>query len=65
VDQFQNGFGNLAGVLAPWLTGVVVDRTGRFYVAFLVAACFALGRSADFVLGVGPIREHPWKKRQS
>src|SRR5262249_17941291 len=40
--SFQNGFGNLAGVLAPWLTGVVVDETGRFYVAFLVAACFAL-----------------------
>ena len=61
--SFQNGFGNLAGVLAPWLTGVVVDRTGRFYVAFLVAACFALFGALNFVFGVGTIRELAWAKR--
>ena len=27
--SFQNGFGNFAGVLAPWLTGTVVDQTGK------------------------------------
>ena len=55
--SFQNGFGNLAGVLAPWLTGVVVDRTGEFYLAFVVAAGFALAGAAMFVFGVGPIEE--------
>jgi MFS family permease len=53
--SFQNGFGNLAGVLAPWLTGVVVDRTGEFYLAFVLAAGFALAGAGMFVFGVGPI----------
>uniref|UniRef100_Q01ZA5 Major facilitator superfamily MFS_1 n=1 Tax=Solibacter usitatus (strain Ellin6076) TaxID=234267 RepID=Q01ZA5_SOLUE len=54
--SFQNGFGNLAGVLAPTLTGLVVDRTGEFYWAFVVAAGFALAGACMFVFGVGPIR---------
>jgi MFS family permease len=61
--SFQNGFGNFAGVLAPWLTGKVVDETGEFYVAFLVAAGFALFGAINFVLGVGPIREVTWPAR--
>jgi MFS transporter, ACS family, D-galactonate transporter len=61
--SFQNGFGNLAGVLAPWLTGVVVDQTGHFYTAFLVAACFALCGAFNFGIGVGPIRELKWRQR--
>ena len=52
----QNGFGNLAGVAAPWLTGWVVDRTGEFYWAFVVAAAFAVGGAMMYLLGVGPIR---------
>ena len=50
-------------MLAPWLTGKVVDETGRFYVAFLVAACFALCGSLNFVFGVGPIKEIKWPSR--
>jgi cyanate permease len=61
--SFQNGFGNFAGVLAPWLTGVAVDKTGSFYLAFVIAACFALGGALNFVLGVGPIREVTWPAR--
>jgi predicted MFS family arabinose efflux permease len=61
--SFQNGFGNLAGVLAPWLTGVVVDRTGEFYLAFVVAAGFALAGAAMFVFGVGPIEEVQFRSR--
>ena len=38
----QNFFGNLAGIIAPVVTGMVVDRTGSFSVAFLIAAVFAL-----------------------
>jgi MFS family permease len=52
---FQNGFGNLAGVVAPALTGWVVDKTGEFYLAFLVAAGFVLAGAAIFVFGIGPI----------
>jgi len=60
--SFQNGAGNLAGVLAPWLTGRVVDETGQFYFAFLVAGCFALAGAVNFVLGVGPIEQVEFRK---
>jgi ACS family D-galactonate transporter-like MFS transporter len=42
-------------VLAPALTGLVVDRTGEFYLAFVVAAGFSLAGAGMFVFGVGPI----------
>jgi MFS family permease len=38
----QNFFGNLGGISAPVITGVVVDRTGSFSSAFLIAAAVAL-----------------------
>ena len=58
----QNGFGNLAGVAAPWLTGFIVEQTGRFYLAFLVAAVVALLGAACFVFGIGPIRQVNWQE---
>ena len=33
----QNGVGNLAGVLAPLLTGILLDATGHFSSAFILA----------------------------
>jgi MFS family permease len=54
---FQNGFGNLAGVAAPWVTGLVVQVTGQFYWAFVVAAAMALSAAGLYVFGVGPIRQ--------
>src|SRR5215813_1085671 len=53
--SFQNGFGNLAGVLAPVVTGFVVDSTGEFYLAFVLASGFSLAGAGMFVFGVGPI----------
>ena len=38
----QNFSANLAGISAPVITGVVVDRTGSFSSAFLIAAAAAL-----------------------
>jgi sugar phosphate permease len=40
----QNAVGNVAGLVAPAITGILVDRTGRFGVAFaLTAAVNVLG----------------------
>jgi hypothetical protein len=33
----QNTLGNLAGILAPVITGILVDATGNFRSAFAVA----------------------------
>jgi MFS transporter, ACS family, D-galactonate transporter len=60
---FQNGFGNLAGVAAPWLTGWVVQRTGQFYAAFVVAAVMVLSAAVLYVFGVGPIRQAEFRPR--
>jgi MFS family permease len=54
---FQNGFGNLAGVAAPWVTGWVVQESGQFYWAFVVAAAMALTAAGLYVFGVGPIQQ--------
>lgn len=34
----QNAVGNLAGLIAPAITGILVDQTGRFDIAFALAA---------------------------
>jgi dipeptide/tripeptide permease len=34
----QNAAGNVAGLIAPAITGVLVDQTGLFDVAFALAA---------------------------
>ena len=54
----------LPGVLAPWLTGFVVDRTGEFYLAFVVAAGFALAGAGMFIFGVGPIEPVSFRRTQ-
>jgi MFS family permease len=38
----QNCIANLAGIVAPLITGLVVDRTGQFFWAFVVAAAVSL-----------------------
>lgn len=39
---FQNFIANFAGILAPVITGVIVDRTGQFYLAFALAGTVSL-----------------------
>ena len=38
----QNVAGQLAGVFAPLVTGIILDRTGRFSWAFIVAAVWSV-----------------------
>ncbi len=38
----QNLVGNLAGIIAPVITGIAVDRTGSFSAGFVIAAVVAL-----------------------
>jgi MFS family permease len=38
----QNFIGNLAGITAPVITGIAVDRTGTFSAGFVIAAVVAL-----------------------
>jgi nitrate/nitrite transporter NarK len=44
----QNAIGNMGGVISPVLTGVVVGRTGSYYLAFAVASGMLLVGAASY-----------------
>jgi len=60
---FQNFFGNLSGLLAPVVTGLVVDRTGHFVWAFVIVAMVCLGSSASCIFLVGRLEPVVWGRR--
>jgi len=58
----QNGFGNLAGVVAPWLTGWLVGQTGHFLYAFISVTVVLLVGSAAYLVLIGPIEPIVWTR---
>jgi MFS family permease len=56
----QNFLGNFAGISAPVITGIVVDRTGSFSLAFLIAAGLALVGMIAYGLIVRRIEPVEW-----
>jgi len=59
---FQNFVGNLAGVVAPALTGFVLQRTGHFYWAFAILAAVAFTGTLSWVFLVGPVEQVTWQR---
>ena len=57
----QNGIGNLAGVVAPTITGIVVDRTGEFFLAFVTAGVVSVLGALCFWFVVGPVKPIRWR----
>jgi MFS family permease len=57
----QNGVGNLAGIIAPLLTGYTVDRTGGFSAAFLIAGAMSLLGVVGWGLIVPSIAPIAWR----
>lgn len=60
---FQNFMGNLAGIVAPALTGYVLQRTGHFYWAFTMVTTVALIGAASWLFLIGPIEQVSWGKK--
>lgn len=56
----QNFFANFAGITAPVITGVVVDRTGAFSAGFLIAAVLAIVGMIAYGLIVRRIEPIDW-----
>ncbi len=56
----QNGFGNLAGVVAPALTGFAVDRTGNFVAAMAITAGVSVVGGLAWVFVVGRLEQVKW-----
>jgi MFS transporter, ACS family, D-galactonate transporter len=59
----QNTLANIAGIIAPSLTGVLVERTGTFYSTFTVAAVMAVASGACWIFLVGQIVPIDWSQR--
>jgi MFS transporter, ACS family, D-galactonate transporter len=58
---FQNFTGNLAGIVVPWLTGWVLQRTGHFYWAFVILAAVAFAGAGCWIFLVGPVQQVTWR----
>jgi MFS family permease len=58
----QNFVGNLAGVVAPWLTGVVLEKTGEFFWAFVLASAVELIGAVMFVFVIGKVEQVRWSE---
>jgi len=56
----QNVAGQLAGILAPVVTGLIVDRTGRFSWAFVVAAAVSLLATVAWGLVIRRVETVNW-----
>jgi ACS family D-galactonate transporter-like MFS transporter len=59
----QNCVGNMAGVVAPWLTGWVVNETGQFYWAFVVAAGVVLTGAVIYGIVIRRVSPVNWRVR--
>jgi hypothetical protein len=57
---FQTFVGNFAEILAPAITGFVVDHTGKFLWAFVITAMFGWVGTLSWLVVVGPIRQVEW-----
>jgi len=60
--SLQNGIGNLSGIAAAWLTGVVVERTGSFALPFAIAAAIAVAGALLWGIVVEEVRPVAWEK---
>ena len=56
----QNCVGNFAGIVAPAVTGLIVDRTGQFAPAFLVAGAIGLVGALAWGLVIRKIEPIVW-----
>ena len=56
----QNFIGNMAGWVAPMLTGFLLDRTGQFYWPFFITAAVSWIGALSWGLAVGPLEPVNW-----
>ncbi len=53
--SLQNGIGNISGIIAPWLAGIIVETSGSSKLAFVISALIVLAGAAFWGLLVGEV----------
>jgi MFS family permease len=61
----QNGISNLAGVIAPLATGLLLSSTGSYYAAFLSASLILLVGAFCYLVVVGEVSPIHWPEGNS
>lgn len=57
----QNFVGNLAGWVAPALTGLLVERTGHYYWPFFIVAVVTWVGTLGWLFLLGKVEPVTWK----
>ena len=57
----QNCLGNVSGILAPLITGAIIDATGKFQLAFLAAAAVATVGLVCWIVVIRRIEPIAWR----
>jgi ACS family D-galactonate transporter-like MFS transporter len=58
----QNAFGNLAGVVAPYLTGWIVQETHSYLMAFVATTIAAAVGAMAYLFVIGKVEPVVWRK---
>lgn len=58
----QNCIGNISGIVAPIITGAIIDATGQFSLAFVAAAAIAAIGLLCWTIGIKRIEPINWSK---
>jgi len=61
----QNAAGNVAGIIAPLITGILVDQTGHFELAFALAAAINVLGFVGWVFIMPAVRPINWQAHLS
>jgi len=56
----QNGFGNIAGITSPYIAGLIVAKTGSFFLVFVSASMVAVAGALSFWLIVRKVEPVQW-----
>jgi MFS family permease len=57
----QNSVGNVSGIISPWLTGFIVDRTGHFTLAFIACAVVSVAGIIGWIGMIPKLAPIPWE----
>jgi len=61
----QNCLGNVSGILAPLITGAIIDATGKFQLAFLAAAAVAAMGLICWMVVIRRIEPIDWTDKEA